>query len=111
MANTERDLRQLIAAAKWTPEQLLDFRRRWNMHASLMEDEPMAKRPATGGGLGRKEVVPADSGGGMRESAIGQRVEAFDTVVGALRALTPKERTHTIAAVAEFYCLSLTVEN
>jgi hypothetical protein len=47
----------------------------------------------------------------LRESAHQARATALDKVVDALKPFNKVERTALLASVAEFYVLSLTVEN
>lgn len=69
----------------------------------------MAKRGPLGN-LGRKNPAPAAQVG-LREGEHAARVDAFGATVAALRSLNKEERTNTLAAVAEFFGLSLSVEN
>jgi hypothetical protein len=76
----------------------------------------MAKADALGGGLGRKPVAtsaPAVVGTDFRDGDgyVTKRLHAFTCTVQALGPLNTIERTQVVAAVAEFYRLSVTVEN
>jgi hypothetical protein len=70
----------------------------------------MAKSDRLGGRLGKVEAAPLYAVG-LREAAHADRVAAWTATVEALRTLNNAERTNTLAAVAEFYRLSLTVDN
>jgi hypothetical protein len=70
----------------------------------------MAKSDRLGGRLGKVEAAPLGVVG-LRETALDLRLAAFTTTVEAFRTLNKAERTNTLAAVAEFYRLSLTVDN
>ena len=57
--------------------------------------------------LGTKPEKPS----GLRESHLQQRSRAFAAMVEAINGLNKDERTNCLAAVAEFYGLTLVVEN
>jgi hypothetical protein len=75
----------------------------------ILKGATMAKSDRLGGRLGK--VVKAIEPPSIREVAHADRVAAFSATVEALRTLNKAERTNTLAAVAEFYRLSLTVDN
>jgi hypothetical protein len=57
--------------------------------------------------LGKKPATVS----GLRETAHEKRFEAVMKMVAAMKALNAAERTNCLAAVAEFYGLTLVVEN
>lgn len=57
--------------------------------------------------LGKKPAA----GPTLRETAHEKRFEAVMKMVAAMKALNTAERTNCLAAVAEFYGLTLVVEN
>jgi hypothetical protein len=64
----------------------------------------MAKQPLR---LGQKPATP----NGLRDATIAKRAEVLAQTVASLQPLNTAERTSVLAAAAEFYALSLTVEN
>jgi len=79
----------------------------------------MAKRDKLGG-LGKKPAPHTETierGGlrfvvpSLRDDHYGTRLEAFRVSANALQPLNRVERTQVVAALAEFFQLSLTVEN
>jgi hypothetical protein len=57
--------------------------------------------------LGSKPHKPI----GLRDSTIAVRATVLVTLIKSLEALNTSERTNILAAAAEFYGLSLTVQN
>jgi hypothetical protein len=83
----------------------------------------MAKADKFGGGLGKKPeqqrrandikrgITQTIEQGGMRDDSFTPRLMAFEVSANALQPLNQIERTQVVAALAEFFQLSLTVEN
>lgn len=65
----------------------------------------MAKRDTNR--LGTKPATPS----GLRETQHAARLRALAKIIEAISFMNVQERTNVLAAAAEFYGLSLTVEN
>ena len=63
----------------------------------------------TTGRLGTKPATTTPIG--LRDSTIETRADVLVKTIAALQPFTTAERTNLLAAAAEFYGLSLTVEN
>jgi hypothetical protein len=76
----------------------------------LLKENAMAKKNRLGAGLGSKEAAPPGAPI-IRETMHTLRVKAVDATIDALKNLNHTERTSVLAAAAEFYKLTFTVDN